>query len=371
MSQQPSLITPVYNTGGAYSTRQYNHVSTDITNTYYEYELSPGAGTRTNIAYNWSTQKWFDPHPTDNHNTFGTSSTDVTSSSRESSQNPATIYLMETSGSALVSLFANPYYVSAGPTVTSGRTPRSGSVPLASNFTVRFPTVTKTAAGRIKVQWYDQNEPSTGYNLTTTWQTSSGEYSITSAITVGTGDYYLHWSPTGGTSWEIKNGLIKLQIDTPVYYNGLLYGADAIFKTFTYYETGPITASFSPDFGLPGQTVGFSVTDTNLYPDANTTFQVEQTPGGSLISGTLSSTNNYSISVHPLFTSQHGTYKIYNGSTVLATATYDTNYIAPTTTSNGGGKPDRYPLIMTNLFNRNRSIYSIGMTHKDTWDLFL
>ena len=39
--------------------------------------------------------------------------------------------------------------------------------------------------------------------------------------------------------------------------------------------------------------------------------------------------------------------------------------------SNGGGKPDRYPLIMTNLFNRNRSLYSIGMTHKDTWDLFL
>jgi len=47
-------------------------------------------------------------------------------------------------------------------------------------------------------------------------------------------------------------------------------------------------------------------------------------------------------------------------------------YIAPvTTTSNGGGRPDRYPLIMTNLFNRNRSLYSIGMTHKDTWDLFL
>ena len=47
-------------------------------------------------------------------------------------------------------------------------------------------------------------------------------------------------------------------------------------------------------------------------------------------------------------------------------------YVAPvTTTSNGGGKPNRYPLIMTNLFNRNRSIYSIGMTHKDTWDLFL
>lgn len=41
-------------------------------------------------------------------------------------------------------------------------------------------------------------------------------------------------------------------------------------------------------------------------------------------------------------------------------------YGAVSTTSNGGGKPDRYPIIMTNLFNRNRSLYSIGMTHKDT-----
>jgi hypothetical protein len=37
----------------------------------------------------------------------------------------------------------------------------------------------------------------------------------------------------------------------------------------------------------------------------------------------------------------------------------------------GNGYPDRYPLIMTNLFARQRSVYSIGMTHKDTWDLFL
>jgi len=44
------------------------------------------------------------------------------------------------------------------------------------------------------------------------------------------------------------------------------------------------------------------------------------------------------------------------------------NYTPPvSTTSNGGGKG--YPLIMTNLFNRNKSLYSIGMTHKDK-DLF-
>lgn len=34
------------------------------------------------------------------------------------------------------------------------------------------------------------------------------------------------------------------------------------------------------------------------------------------------------------------------------------------TTSNGGGKR-RYPIISTNLFDRQRSIYSIGLTHKD------
>jgi hypothetical protein len=41
-------------------------------------------------------------------------------------------------------------------------------------------------------------------------------------------------------------------------------------------------------------------------------------------------------------------------------------YVAPvTTTSNGGGKRRRYPIISTNLFDRQRSIYSIGNTHKD------
>lgn len=38
---------------------------------------------------------------------------------------------------------------------------------------------------------------------------------------------------------------------------------------------------------------------------------------------------------------------------------------APTNTSNGGGKRRRYPIISTNLFDRQRSIYSIGLTHKD------
>ena len=263
----------------------------------------------------------------------------------------------------------------SGPTVTSGRIARSGTIPLANNFTVRYPTVTKTAAQQIKVQWYDQNEPSTGYNMTVTWQTASGEHSSTQAITQGSGDIYLQFN-LAAQAFQIKNGLIKLQISVPVYYNGLLYGANAIFKTFTYYETGPYTASFSPNFGLPGQSVSVFIQDTNPYPDADTPTSFNMIPDTTnTIGAPLNSANNYTQNLVNILSGsnavQHGIYKIFNGSTVLATATYDTNYVAPSTTSNGGGKPDRYPLIMTNLFNRNRSLYSIGMTHKDTWDLFL
>ena len=42
------------------------------------------------------------------------------------------------------------------------------------------------------------------------------------------------------------------------------------------------------------------------------------------------------------------------------------NSVAPvSTTSNGGGKQRRYPIISTNLFDRQKSIFSIGLTHKD------
>ena len=42
------------------------------------------------------------------------------------------------------------------------------------------------------------------------------------------------------------------------------------------------------------------------------------------------------------------------------------------TLSTSGGGPRRYPLIMTNLFDRQRSDYAIGKTHKDlnTGNLF-
>lgn len=61
---------------------------------------------------------------------------------------------------------------------------------------------------------------------------------------------------------------------------------------------------------------------------------------------------------------------IYGNNFTFDFATQSQTPVAPVRRG-GNGYPDRYPLIMTNLFNRQRSIYAIGMTHKDTYDLFL
>jgi len=83
-------------------------------------------------------------------------------------------------------------------------------------------------------------------------------------------------------------------------------------------------------------------------------------------------TADFIVGAQQTMTLTSGIYSINVTDWVYSAEPEGDGYVAPvSTTSHGGGKPDRYPLIMTNLFNRNRSIYSIGMTHKDTWDLFL
>ena len=39
--------------------------------------------------------------------------------------------------------------------------------------------------------------------------------------------------------------------------------------------------------------------------------------------------------------------------------------VAPVSTTSNGGRKRRYPIISTNLFDRQKSIFSIGLTHKD------
>lgn len=110
MSAQPTLVTSISNSDGDWNTASYIHVNTDTTNTYYEYKLSINSNTQYYIAYNWSTGKWFDTDASTHHNTFGTSVTDLTATSRESTVDPATVYVMETQSPRCVSVFTNPYH---------------------------------------------------------------------------------------------------------------------------------------------------------------------------------------------------------------------------------------------------------------------
>ncbi|CAL6310781.1 unnamed protein product [Bathycoccus prasinos] len=106
---QPTLITSISLTGGVWNPASYIHQATDNTNTYYEYKISlDTADSQYFIAYNWTTKKWFDTNTTTTHSTFGTSVSDISSTSRETTENAAVVYVM--ASNALHAQFNNPYY---------------------------------------------------------------------------------------------------------------------------------------------------------------------------------------------------------------------------------------------------------------------
>ena len=125
---QPTLVSSINITHGDWAqySGSYDHINTDVTNTYYEYELSFSSGTASyNIGYNWTTGKWFDTHQTNHHNYFGTSASNTNASARESSQDPTFVYVMEDSTPRYVAGFSNPYngtYSSGGSSTMSTST---------------------------------------------------------------------------------------------------------------------------------------------------------------------------------------------------------------------------------------------------------
>ena len=260
-----------------------------------------------------------------------------------------------------------------GPTVTQERTTHTGIVLHGMNPEIFTPTgvmYDKTGPHRFRIKFYDANMGT--YNVTTTWQTTSGTASDTvGPITTASGDLQLtlDFSNSNASDQPIT-GPITVTFDINLYWNGDLYVSGTNVLTFQYYTVGPYTAFFSPNYGNPGQSITVVIEDENPYPEANSSFQFEQSPGVELVTATLTDTNNYQLSIPDAFTSKEGTYRIYKSdNTIIATATYA--QMSEARGTNAAGKPDRYPMIMTNLFNRSRSVFSIGLTHKDKWDLFL
>ena len=128
---QPTLVSSLTITNGkALNTLSYSsyvHRSTDTTNTRYVYALGTlSEDTKYDIAYNWVTKKWLDIDSDATHNTFGTSASDTTNTSRISTENPQTVYVMETYWNLLFAIFTNPYYQESVSSTTYTFAPRIG-----------------------------------------------------------------------------------------------------------------------------------------------------------------------------------------------------------------------------------------------------
>ena len=292
---------------------------------------------------------------------------------------PAIIGICSATGGSTVGGFANPFY-SSGPTVTSITV--ASTVSATRQFTVTH-TGTLTANDiSYKINGVDittltsPNTPITNLQTTSTGSTFDS-YTMSSAgyhiINIGSQylEFYKSVSLNAQTSFpELTNA--GLSITFPSTTADWLAKAPG-FDSVTLYNDGTQYKGTSQHNGADRVEylwVGkkyFSNADpslrgfkyyTHLYLDYNKSWvqgnvfyidPVARYENTQLLTSTISSASQIFYTTY-----------LFDFVTLLAQ-----------NVSNGGGKPDRYPLIMTNLFNRNRSLYSIGMTHKDKWDLFL
>jgi hypothetical protein len=131
VTTQPTLVSTIAQNLGLSQKNNSSYVyrSTDTTNTRYVYALGTlSADTKYDIAYNWVTKKWLDIDSDATHNTFGTSASNTTNTSRVSTENPQTVYVMETYWNLFFATFTNPYYQESVSSTTYTFAPPSGGL---------------------------------------------------------------------------------------------------------------------------------------------------------------------------------------------------------------------------------------------------
>ena len=174
----------------------------------------------------------------------------------------------------------------------------------------------------------DYNDRLTNNNITVTWPTTDAEWLSEFAYNnkIATNSRFIYLNSETTDSLGVVTSGETLTID-PKYTHPqtLVWG---YYVSLLKYDLTTNTASYSEFY---------------WDPVLNLSYTWNPNPASDYISG-----NNYMFDF----------------------ATQSQTPVTPARTG-GNGYPDRWPLIMTNLFNRQRSIYSIGMTHKDTYDLFL
>ena len=272
---------------------------------------------------------------------------------------------------------SNMLFVSAtGPTVTS----------ITVNESTQFVTVLHTGTlTSSDINYNISNVSSSITNLQTTTNgstfTASGSNGA-HVIQIGgeIATYYIYNATSGRTAFSNNNNNNNLVVSFPTTDNAWL-------SNFSAYDSGTITSVSYYD--TKTSVIFRKDASRNYYVFVTFNLNYYSSQGGYSV---LTQIYDYTNSVAPNWNYSYSSTLqwVYPEATFESTGSADTLITLPTneivasvnwnfasvvasdtTTSNGGGKPDRYPLIMTNLFNRNRSLYSIGMTHKDTWDLFL
>ena len=265
--------------------------------------------------------------------------------------------------------------IQSGPTVTYG--PSHGALPSSTGFTVYDLNFTKVGDREYKISYQQKNAPQNSYTVRvgvynpTTFSGQNIDYTVTTAASgqtinlksgslYGTGPQAASTTPSNGDYIQMR----FMNFDAKLGSAGSTVGQGLIFQSWTYLYNN-LTATFTPSSGVPGTIFNFSLTGSDdSYASSNTATLTD--PSGNVTTFTKNVDGQFQNYVTNV-TSIEGDYTVQHPSGVnRSTSTFD-NSGTPIveTTSNEGGKRRRYPIISTNLFDRQRSIFSIGLTHKD------
>ena len=245
------------------------------------------------------------------------------------------------------------------------------TAPAPAQYSISNPVWAPQNGNVISVNWTEANND--GSHSVELWK-SNGSSAITSSTTGGpltytlqsnsdTGTYELKY--TGNTVNNSTSGSFTYQSS-----NYMTWGTPSWTVT-GYNTTATIECTFTyVNVGIGGGNAAqakfrYSLLNSNtwlwaLYPS---TGNVITSPGSGSI--TLSWQNVQNGDVFQL--SQAGVTFPASVHTVANLATAPTQPQQPSSGGQqpSGGGPKRYPMILTQLFNKKRSFYSIGMTHKD------
>jgi hypothetical protein len=283
-----------------------------------------------------------------------------------------TIYIRNIGGGS--HSFSSPQwpYLNSGQTVTYG--PSHGALPTSTGFTVYNLNFTKVGDREYRISYQQKNAPPNSYRVRVSHTISNGsnqniDYTVTTAASgqtinlksgslYGTGAQAATITPQNNTPLTIR----FMDFDAKLGSTGATISQGLIFNTWTYLYDN-LTATFTPSSGSPGTVFNFTLTGSDdSYASSNTATLTD--PSGTVTTFTKNAEGQFHDSVTNV-TSIEGNYTVEHPTGVnRGTSTYDNSGPPVVTTSNEGGKR-RYPIISTNLFDRQRSIYSIGLTHKD------